>query len=114
MFKKKDTKNVKQGAKVQTKKPALKSGKVQTSKTMTKNGKTHSGKATAKGGKAQSGNPAAQSGKTEDRSDAILAKLMAIEKEARLEQARDRVDHLEDENIAANIEQLLKIIKSGQ
>ncbi len=44
----------------------------------------------------------------------ILAKLMAIEKEARLEQARDRVDQLEDENIAANIEQLLKILRSGE
>ena len=77
MFKKKDTKTVKQGA------------------------------------KAQAGKPADQSGKPQDRSDVILAKLMAIEKEARLEQARDRVDQLEDENIAANLEQLLKLLRSG-
>lgn len=111
MFKKKDTKNVKQSAKAQTKRPAVKSGKVQTGKTATKNGKAQPGKAAAKDGKA--GKQPAQKGKPEDRSDAVLAKLMAIEKEMRLEQAKDRVDQLEDEKIAANIEQLLKIIGSG-
>lgn len=114
MFKKKDKKPVSQSAKAQTRKPAVKSGKVQTSKTTTKNGKTQPGKAVTRGGKAQAGKTAAQNGKTQDRSDVILAKLMAIEKEARLEQARDRVDQLEDEKIAANIEQLLKIIRSGE
>lgn len=114
MFKKKDTKAVSQSTKEQARKSAVKGGKVQKSKTTAKNGKTRSGKAVAKGGKAQEGKPAAQSGKTQDRSDVILAKLMAIEKEARLEQARDRVDQLEDENIAANIEQLLKLIRSGE
>lgn len=89
-FKKKDTKTVKQNKKTQTKKVAAKSGKVQTSKT------------------------AAKSGVTQDRSDAVLAKLKAIEKEMSLEQARDRVDQLEDEKIAANIEQLLKILGPGE
>lgn len=93
MFKKKDTKTGSQGSKTRTKKP---------------------GKAAAKGGKTQAGKTTVQSGKTQDRSDVILAKLMAIEKETRLEQARDRVDQLEDENIALNIEQLLKIIGSGE
>lgn len=83
-------------------------------KTTTKKGKTQSGKAAAKGAEAQAEKPAAQSGNTQDRSDAILAKLMAIEKETRLKEARDRVDQLEDENIAENIEQLLKILKSGE
>lgn len=114
MFRKKDTKTVSQSAKAQTRKSAAKSGKVQTSKTTAKNGKAQPGKVTAKSGKAQAGKPAVQSGKAQDRSDVILAKLMAIEKEARLEQARDRVDQLEDEKIAANIEQLLKIIRSGE
>ncbi len=85
-----------------TKKSAVKNGKVQTSKTTAKKGKTQSEKAVDK------------DGKTQDRSDAILAKLMAIEKETRLEQARDRVDQLEDEKIAASIEELLKIIGSGK
>ena len=102
MFKKKAAKTESKSAKAQTKKPAVKSGKVQTSKAKTKNGK------------AQPGKPAAQSEKKQDKSDMILAKLMAIEKEARLEQARDRVDQLEDVNIAANIEQLLKILRSGE
>ena len=101
MFKKKDTKTVKQGAKAQAGKPAAKSGKVQTRK------------AVSKAGKAQAGKTADQNGKPQDRSDVILAKLMAIEKEARLEQARDRVDQLEDENIAENLEQLLKLLRSG-
>ncbi|MCI9440444.1 MAG: hypothetical protein HFH15_04280 [Ruminococcus sp.] len=114
MFKKKDKKTESQSAKVQTKKSAAKSGKVQKSKTTAKKGKTQSGNAAAKGGKAQAGKTAAQSGNTPDRSDVVLAKLMAIEKEARLEQARDRVDQLEDENIAANLEQLLKILRSGE
>ena len=39
MFKKKDTKTVKQGAKAQAGKPAAKSGKVQTSKTAAKSRK---------------------------------------------------------------------------
>lgn len=102
MFKKKGTKTVRQGAKAQAKKPAAKSRKAQTDKATVKNGKAQSGEAVTKEEKGQ------------DRSDAILAKLMAIEKEARLEQARDRVDQLEDENIAANIEQLLKILRSGE
>lgn len=114
MFKKKDTKTVKQGAKAQAGKPAAKSGKVQTSKTAAKSRKTQSGKAVSKAGKAQAGKPADQSGKPQDRSDVILAKLMAIEKETRLKEARDQVDQLDDENIAANIEQLLKIIRSGE
>lgn len=113
MFKKKDTKTVKQGAKAQAGKPAAKSGKVQTSKTAAKSKKAQSGKAVSKAGKAQAGKTADQSGKPQDRSDVILAKLMAIEKEARLEQARDRVDQLEDENIAENLEQLLKFLRSG-
>ncbi len=78
MFKKKDTKTVRQRKKVPT------------------------------------GKPVAQSEKTQDGSDTVLSKLMAIEKEMRLEQARDRVDQLEDENIAANIEQLLKILRSEE
>lgn len=102
MFKKKDKKAVKQSAKAQTRKPAVKSGKVQTSKTTTKNGKTPTGKAVAGGGE------------TQDRSDAVLAKLMAIEKETRLKQARDRVDQLEDDKIAVNIEQLLQIFRSEE
>ncbi len=114
MFKKKDTKTVRQSTKAQATKPAVRSGKAQTRKTMKKNEKKQSGKAITKGGKAQSGKPAAQSGETQDRSDAVLAKLKAIEKEMRLEEARDRVDRLEDEKIAANIEQLLKIIGSGE
>ena len=114
MFKKKDTKTVSQSTKAQTKKTTAKSGKVQTSKTAEKNGKKQSGKAGTKGEKVQAGKPAAQSGKTQDKSDVILAKLMAIEKEARLEQARDRVDQLEDDKIAVNIEQLLKIIGSKE
>lgn len=61
--------------------------------------------------KAQAKKPAGQSGKPQEQSDAVLAKLKAIEKELSLEQARDRVDQLEDEKIAANIEQLLKILK---
>lgn len=114
MFKKKDTKTVRQGTKAQTKKSAVKSGKVQASKSTTKNGKTKTGKAVAHGGKAQAGKTAAQSGNTQDRSDVILAKLMAIEKETRLKEAKDRVDRLEDENIAENIEQLLKIFGTGK
>lgn len=89
-FKKKDTKTAKQSKKAQTRKSAVKSGKAQTSKTT------------------------AKSEVTQDRSDAVLAKLKAIENEMSLEQARDRVDQLEDEKIAANIEQLLKIIRSGE
>lgn len=108
MFKKKDTKTL-QSAKAQTKKPAVKSGKAQTSKAAAKKGKTQPGKTAAKGGKQ-----AAQGKATQDRSDAVLAKLMAIEKETRLKEARDQVDQLDDENIAANIEQLLKIIGSGE
>lgn len=114
MFKKKDTKAVKQSAKSQAGKTAAGSGKAQARKTAKKSGKAQPGKAVTKGGKAQAGKSAAQSGKPQDKSDAVLAKLMAIEKELSLEQARDRVDQLEDEKIAANIEQLLKIIRSGK
>lgn len=111
MFKKKDTKAVRQSTKASAKKPTVKKAKGQTGKITAKNGKTQPGKAMAKGGKAPSGKPVAQGEKTQDKSDAVLAKLMAIEKEMRLEQARDRVDQLEDENIAENIEQLLKILR---
>lgn len=114
MFKKKDTKTVKKNTKAQAKKPAAGSGKVQASKTMKKGGKTQPGKAASKGGKTQSGKQADQNGRTQDQSDAVLAKLKIIEKELSLEQARDRVDQLDDEKIAANIEQLLKIIRSGE
>lgn len=114
LFKKKDTKAVRQGTKAQAKKTAVKSGKVQTSKSTTKNGKTKTGKAVVNGGKAQAGKTPSQSGNTQDRSDVILAKLMAIEKETRLKEAKDRVDRLEDENIAENIEQLLKILGTGK
>ena len=58
MFKKKDTKTVKQGAKAQAGKPAAKSGKVQTSKTAAKSRKAQSGKAVSKAGKAQAGKTA--------------------------------------------------------
>ena len=47
-------------------------------------------------------------------SDKVLAKLMEIEKEARLEQARDSVDGLEDEKIAEHIDLLLTIMQSGE
>lgn len=71
-------------------------------------------KTVRQGKKAQTGKTAAKSGAAPDRSDAVLAKLKAIEKEMSLEQARDRVDQLEDEKIAASIEQLLKIMRSGE
>ena len=87
----------------------LKAGKHRRVKLRQKKGKTQPGKTAAKGGKQ-----AAQSKATQDRSEAVLAKLMAIEKETRLKEARDQVDQLDDENIAANIEQLLKIIGSGE
>ena len=83
-----------------TKKPAVKT--VKTAKT-TKTTKTV---------KPQAGSAKAKSEKTQDKSDQILNKLMAIEKEARLEQARDNVDNLEDEKIAENLELLLKIMRS--
>lgn len=102
MFGKKNKKTVRQKAKAQTKKTAVKSGKVQTHKTITKNETAQPGKGVTKDEKAQ------------DRSDAVLAKLLEIEKEARLEQARDRVDQLEDDEIAVSIEELLKIIMSGE
>ena len=82
-----------------TRKPAAETVKKQTGNTAAKSGKNgNSGKG----------------GKTPDKSDQILSKLMAIEKEARLEQARDQVDRLEDEKIAENLELLLKIMRSEQ
>ena len=77
-----------------TKKPAAKTVKKQTGNTAVKSG--NSGK----------------DGKTPDKSDQILSKLMAIERETRLEQKRDQVDRLEDEAIAENLELLLKIMRS--
>jgi len=85
-----------------TRKPAAKTVKKQTGNTATKSGKNGNSGNNGKGGK------------TPDKSDQILSKLMAIEKEARLEQARDQVDRLEDEKIAENLELLLKIMRSEQ
>lgn len=102
MFKKKNTKTASQSEKALKKKPVVKKGK------------TQPGKAGTKVGKVQAGKTPVQSGKPQDSSDAVLAKLKAIEREMSLEEARDRVDQLEDEKIAANIEQLLKILKSGE
>lgn len=96
--------------------PASKSGK-KVSRSTEGKGKA-AGQPAVKKGKtqaAQSGKqPAARSKTVQDKSDRVLAKLMEIEKEARLEQARDSVDGLEDEKIAEHIELLLKIMKSNE
>ncbi len=97
MFKKKSNKST---VKPQTEKPASKAAKAQTGKPASKTGATQ-----AKPGK--------KTAQAQDQSDKVLNKLMAIEKETRLKQVRDNVDHLEDEKIAEHIELLLKIMRSG-
>lgn len=100
------------------KQPAVKGKKTQT----VKNGKQPVVKSTkqsavksTKQSAAKSTKPPAPAGeKTQDMSDKVLAKLMEIEREARLEKARDSVDGLEDEKIAGQIELLLKIMQSGE
>ena len=100
LFKKKNTKEKTENksTKAQPGKTAVKSTKKPAVKTV----KTAKTTKTTKTVKPQAGSAKAKSEKTQDKSDQILNKLMAIEKEARLEQARDNVDNLEDEKIAEN------------
>ena len=101
----KKTQTVKNG-----KQPVVKSTK-QSAVKSTKQSAVKSTKQSA----AKSTKPPAPAGeKTQDMSDKVLTKLMEIEREARLEKARDSVDGLEDEKIAGQIELLLKIMQSGE
>lgn len=58
--------------------------------------------------------PADENAKLQEKREKVYAKLVEIEKEAGLEQARDSVGKLEDEKIAEHIELLLKIMRSGE
>ena len=100
----------KQMAKKQTaKKQTVKSGGAQTVK-----------KQTVKSGGAQTTKKqtvrtsADENAKLQEKREKVYAKLVEIEKEAGLEQARDSVGKLEDEKIAEHIELLLKIMRSGE
>lgn len=95
-------------------KDEIKSGKPKTGQPAAKVGKPKAGQSAVKGSKPKTGQPAVKQKTQQDMSDKVLAKLMEIEKEARLEQARDSVDGLEDEKIAEHIELLLKIMQSGE
>ena len=105
MFKKKNNKST---VKPQTEKPASKAAKAQAGKPASKAAKAQTGKPGATQAK-----PGKKTAQAQDQSDKVLNKLMAIEKETRLKQVRDNVDHLEDEKIAEHIELLLKIMRSG-
>lgn len=94
------------------KKKSNKSEEKNVKKPASKTGKTQAGKPAPKSGKTQA-KPAKKTAQPQDQSDKVLNKLMAIEKETRLKQVRDNVDHLEDEKIAEHIELLLKIMRSG-
>ena len=108
MFKKKNNKST---VKPQTEKPASKAAKAQAGKPASKAAKAQTGKPVSKTGATQA-KPGKKTAQAQDQSDKVLNKLMAIEKETRLKQVRDNVDHLEDEKIAEHIELLLKIILS--
>ena len=95
-------------------KDEVKSGKPKTGQPSAKDGKPKTSQSAVKGSKPKTGQPADKQKTQQDMSDKVLAKLMEIEKEARLEQARDSVDGLEDEKIAEHIELLLKIMQSGE
>ncbi len=109
MFKKKSNKST---VKPQTEKPASKAAKAQAGKPASKAAKAQTGKPVSKTGATQA-KPGKKTAQAQDQSDKVLNKLMAIEKETRLKQVRDNVDHLEDEKIAEHIELLLKIMRSG-
>ncbi len=109
MFKKKSNKST---VKPQTEKPASKAAKAQAGKPASKAAKAQTGKPASKTGATQA-KPGKKTAQAQDQSDKVLNKLMAIEKETRLKQVRDNVDHLEDEKIAEHIELLLKIMRSG-
>lgn len=92
----------KQTAKKQTaKKQTVKSGGAQTTKKQTVKKETVR-------------TPADENAKLQEKREKVYAKLVEIEKEAGLEQARDSVGKLEDEKIAEHIELLLKIMRSGE
>ena len=138
MFGKKRNKDEVKSGKQKTGQPAAKDGKPKTSQPAVKGSQPKAGQSAVKGSKPKTGQPAAKVGKPkagqsavkgskpktgqpadkqktqQDMSDKVLAKLMEIEKEARLEQARDSVDGLEDEKIAEHIELLLKIMQSRE
>ena len=95
-------------------KDEVKSGKPKTGQPSAKDGKPKTSQPAVKGSKPKTGQPAVKQKTQQDMSDKVLAKLMEIEKEARLEQARDSVDGLEDEKIAEHIELLLKIMQSRE
>ncbi len=105
----------KQTAKKQTaKKQTVKSGGAQTVKkqTVKSGGAQTTKKQTVK--KETVRTPADENAKLQEKREKVYAKLVEIEKEAGLEQARDSVGKLEDEKIAEHIELLLKIMRSGE
>ena len=114
MFGKKRNKDEVKSGKPKTGQPSAKDGKPKTSQPAVKGSKPKAGQSAVKGSKPKTGQPAVKQKTQQDMSDKVLAKLMEIEKEARLEQARDSVDGLEDEKIAEHIELLLKIMQSGE
>ena len=95
-------------------KDEIKSGKPKTGQPSAKDGKPKTSQPAVKGSKPKTGQPAVKQKTQQDMSDKVRAKLMEIEKEARLEQSRDSVDGLEDEKIAEHIELLLKIMQSRE
>lgn len=99
---------VKDGKAQTVKKQTVKGGKAQTVKKQTVK------KQAVKSGSTQaSGTPAAEA-RLQEKREKVASRLMEMEKEAGLEQARDSVGQLEDEKIAEHIELLLKILKSGE
>ncbi|MEY8412551.1 hypothetical protein AALB51_15135 [Lachnospiraceae bacterium 62-26] len=100
--------------KPKTSQPAVKGSKPKAGQSAVKGSKPKAGQSAVKGSKPKTGQPAVKQKTQQEMSDKVLAKLMEIEKEARLEQARDSVDGLEDEKIAEHIELLLKIMQSRE